>query len=50
MASQVSVGLIKQPTIPSFWICYRCNLTFHDESSVTLHNEITKHSTRKIEF
>ena len=48
MDTQKSVELGKQPTIPSFWICYRCNLTFRDESSMSLHNEITKHSTRMI--
>jgi len=34
----------------TIWICYRCNLTFHKESIVLLHNKISKHSARKIEF
>lgn len=32
------------------WICYMCNLTFREEPTVSLHNNITKHSARKIEF
>ncbi|HXX05752.1 MAG TPA: hypothetical protein VEJ68_02910 [Candidatus Bathyarchaeia archaeon] len=50
MIAQATVGLVKQPTIHSFWICYRCNITLRDEPSVSLHEEITKHSARKIEF
>ena len=34
----------------TIWVCYRCNLTFHEESTVSIHNDITKHSARKIEF
>ncbi|TLX85268.1 MAG: hypothetical protein E6K98_00580 [Thaumarchaeota archaeon] len=34
----------------TIWICYRCNLTFNQESIVSLHGDITKHSVRKIEF
>jgi hypothetical protein len=46
-----TMGLVKQSYTPSaFWMCYRCNLTFHEESSVSLHNDITKHSARMIEF
>ena len=31
------------------WICYRCNLTFHEESIASLHDTITNHCARKIE-
>lgn len=33
----------------TFWICYRCNLTFRDASIVSLHDEISKHYARKVE-
>jgi len=32
------------------WKCYRCNLTFRDESHVILHKDISNHPTRKIEL
>ena len=31
------------------WMCYRCNLTFNDESIAALHDTITNHCARKIE-
>ncbi|TLX69501.1 MAG: hypothetical protein E6L05_05660 [Thaumarchaeota archaeon] len=37
-------------TLTTFWICYKCNLTFHEESTLSLHEEVTNHSARKIEF
>lgn len=33
----------------TIWICYRCNLTFHEGSVVSLHDEISKHCARKVE-
>jgi len=33
----------------TIWICYRCNLTFHEESIAALHDTITNHPARKIE-
>lgn len=33
----------------TIWICYRCNLTFHDGSIVSLHDKISKHYARKVE-
>ena len=32
------------------WKCYRCNLTFTDESHVVMHQDIEKHPLRKIEL
>jgi len=32
------------------WICYRCNLRFYEESIAGLHNRLSNHSPRKIEF
>ena len=34
----------------TIWICYRCNLTFHEGSVVSLHDEISKHCARKVEY
>jgi len=34
----------------SAWRCYRCNLTFREESHAVIHNEISNHSTRQIEL
>jgi len=40
MTGTQTVELVKQPsTLPTFWICYRCNLTFHDESIASLHKK-----------
>ena len=51
MSGQQAMGLVKQSyNLPSLWICYRCNLTFREEHSVSLHNEPTKHSFRKMEY
>jgi hypothetical protein len=33
----------------TIWICYRCNLTFHDGAIVSLHDEISQHYARKVE-
>jgi len=32
------------------WKCYRCNLSFTEESHVDMHHQLTKHSARPIEF
>ena len=32
------------------WKCYRCNLTFREESHAIIHNDISSHSTRQIEL
>jgi hypothetical protein len=32
------------------WICYRCNLIFHEESMASLHKEISDHSPRMVEY
>ncbi len=32
------------------WKCYRCNLTFKDESHVIIHKDISKHPIRQIEL
>ncbi|MDE1873013.1 MAG: hypothetical protein KGH99_06005 [Thaumarchaeota archaeon] len=50
MLSQTVDESNRLSTLPTFWICYRCNLTFHEESSLSLHKEVTNHSARKIEF
>ncbi|MFZ1075817.1 MAG: hypothetical protein WAN47_00115 [Nitrosotalea sp.] len=51
MSRLYEIGAVNHPhTSTAFWICYRCNLTLHEKSSVSLHNEITNHSARKIEF
>lgn len=43
-------GLVKQPSTHTiYWMFYRCNLRFNEQPSVDLHNEITRHYTRKIE-
>jgi hypothetical protein len=33
----------------TIWICYICNLTFHDGSIAHLHDNISKHTARKVE-
>jgi transposase-like protein len=33
----------------SVWKCYRCNLTFHDESTAFLHKEISNHSAVQVD-
>lgn len=30
------------------WKCYRCELTFKDETHAQMHKEISKHSVSKI--
>jgi len=32
------------------WKCYRCDLTFKDESHVIIHKDISNHDARKIEM
>ena len=32
------------------WICYRCNLTFHESSAAYLHDMISNHPARKVEY
>jgi hypothetical protein len=32
------------------WKCYRCNLTFHDESLALLHEDISNHSAVRVEY
>ena len=32
------------------WKCYRCDLTFKEESHVLLHKDISKHPLRQIEL
>jgi len=34
----------------TIWICYRCNLTFHNGWLVSLHDEISKHYARRIDL
>ncbi len=30
------------------WKCFRCNLSFKDETHASLHREISKHSISKV--
>ncbi len=32
------------------WKCYRCNLTFKEESHVVMHKEISKHEAIQVEI
>jgi len=32
------------------WKCYRCDLTFRDESHVIVHKDISRHPVRQIEL
>ncbi len=32
------------------WKCYRCNLTFTDESHAALHEDLSKHNVREIQI
>jgi len=32
------------------WKCYRCDLTFKEESHVFIHKDISKHSVQPIEL
>ena len=32
------------------WKCYRCNLTFTEESHVVMHQDIENHPLRKIKL
>ena len=32
------------------WKCYRCDLTFREESHAFIHTDISNHSTRQIEL
>jgi len=32
------------------WKCYRCDLTFRDESHIIIHRDILKHPVRQIEL
>jgi len=32
------------------WKCYRCNLTFKEESHVAMHKEISRHDARQVEI
>ncbi|MDE1839625.1 MAG: hypothetical protein KGH87_06870 [Thaumarchaeota archaeon] len=32
------------------WKCYRCNLTFADESHAALHEDLSKHNVREIQI
>ena len=32
------------------WKCYRCDLTFRDESHVIIHKDISQHPVRQIEL
>jgi len=32
------------------WKCYRCDLTFRNESLVIIHKDISKHPVRQIEL
>ncbi len=32
------------------WKCYRCNLTFKQETHAIMHKDISRHSSRQIEL
>lgn len=32
------------------WKCFRCNLTFKDETHAKMHNEISRHSLSKVKI
>lgn len=32
------------------WKCYRCNLTFTDESHAALHEDLSRHNVREIQI
>jgi len=32
------------------WKCYRCDLTFRDESQVVIHKDISNHPVRQIKL
>jgi len=32
------------------WKCYRCDLTFKEESHVIIHKDISRHSVQQIEL
>lgn len=38
------------PVSTKAWKCYRCNLTFTDESHAALHEDLSKHNVREIQI
>jgi Zn-finger protein len=44
----MSIKKLRSLKASSIWKCYRCNLIFYEESIASLHEEISNHSSTRL--